>query len=270
VRRVRALVAGACAGLCAAAAARGAGSLSVAAAANLSYVLAALDEEFGRAYPGTAVTTAVGASGGLVAQIRNGAPYDVFLSADPDFARALVASGDADPGSLAPFASGRLVLWTARPGLEVSDIAAAVRNPAVRALAIANVASAPYGRAARQALERLGLWADAQPKLVTAENISQAAQFVDTGSADAGFVALSAVLSPRLRGRGRWAEVPAGLYEPLTQVAVVTARGRANPNAALYVAFLRGGAARAVLEGFGYAGPAPAAGARDAPQRPAR
>jgi len=265
VRRARCSAAGVCLALCAAAAARGAEPLSVAAAANLSYALEALNAEFKGANPGIDVTVAVGATGSLVAQIRNGAPYDVLLSADPEFPEALVESGHADPKSLTAFAVGRLVLWTVKPGLGVSDIGAAVRSPQVRALAIANTASAPYGRAARQALERLGLWADARPKLVTAENIAQATQFVETGNADAGFVALSAVVSPRLKGRGRWLEVPASLYEPLTQVAVITAHGSANPGAARYVAFLLGDAARRILGEFGYGIPGPAAAKRAVP-----
>jgi molybdate transport system substrate-binding protein len=252
-------------GLGAAMAARGAESLSIAGAANLGAPLEALTAEFTKGPRAPDVKVALGASGSLVAQITNGAPYDVLLSADPAFADALVKSGNADPRSLAPFAVGRLVLWTLKPGLDVSDIAAAVRSPMVRALAIANTDSAPYGRAARQALEKLGLWADAMPKLVTAENISQAAQFVETGNADAGFVAMSAVLSPRLKGRGRWTEVPAALHEALVQVAVVTVRGSANPQSARFVAFLRGEAARRILEGFGYAIPAPGAAGREGP-----
>ena len=241
--------------LAAAVAGRGAETLSIAAASNLTYPLAALNAEFGKGSPQVAVTAAFGASGSLVAQIRNGAPYDVFLSADPEFAEALVKAGGADRRTLTPFAVGRLVLWTMKPGIDVSDIAATVRSPAVRALAIANTDSAPYGRAARQALEKLGLWAEALPKLVTAENISQATQFVETGNADAGFVALSSVVSPRLKGKGRWTEVPAGLHEPLTQVAVITVRGSGNPQSARYLAFLMGDAARGILGGFGYGTP---------------
>jgi molybdate transport system substrate-binding protein len=262
VTRARGAVIGVCLGLGAPIAACGAGTLTIAAASNLSYALEALNAGFAEASPGVDVKTAVGASGNLVAQIRSGAPYDVFLSADPEFAAALVRTGHADSKSLTPFAVGRLVLWTVKPGLDVSDIAATVRSPAVRALAIANADSAPYGRAARQALEKLGLWADARPKLVTGENISQATQFVETGNADAGFVALSAVVSPGLKGRGRWAEVPARLYEPLTQVAVITAHGSGNPGAASYLAFLRSEAAHRILESFGYGMPGPAAGAR--------
>jgi molybdate transport system substrate-binding protein len=258
-------VLGICLGLAAAVAARGAEALSVAAAANLTYALRDLNAEFVRISPGVDVTVAIGASGSLVAQIGNGAPYDVFLSADLGFAEALVRTGHADSGGLTPFAVGRLVVWTVKPGLDVSDVAALVRSPAVRAIAIANADSAPYGRAARQALTRLGLWADALPKLVTAENVSQATQFVETGNADAGFVALSAVVSPELAGRGRWTEVPAALYEPLTQVAVITTGGSRNPQSARYVAFLCGDAARGILGRFGYAAPAPSA--RGAPPR---
>jgi len=232
------------------------GTLSIAAAANLVYALDALDAEFGKAQPGVKLTSATGASGSLVAQIRNGAPYDVFLSADLDFPRALIASGHADGGSLSTFAVGRLVLWTTRAGLDVSDVAAVVRNPAVAKLAIGNTSSAPYGRAAKEAMERLGVWSNAQPKLVVGENISQAAQFVETGNADAGFVAMSLVLSPRLKEKGHWTEVPRALYGSLDQGAVLTVRGAGNPAARAYLAFLRGPAAARVLAAYGYGVPA--------------
>ena len=198
-----------------------------------------------------------GASGDLVAQIEHGAPYDVFLSADLHFAEVLVAKGAADPKSLNTFAYGRLVLWTTRPGLDVSDVAATVRSPAVQHLAIANTSTAPYGRAARQALEKLGAWADAPPKLVVGESISQTVQFVETGIADAGFVALSVVVSPKLKGKGAWSEVPAALYDPLGQASVVTGHGAGNPAAERYLAFLKGTSARAILEQFGYRTPVP-------------
>jgi molybdate transport system substrate-binding protein len=229
--------------------------LSVAAAANLAFALDALNGEFKKADPDVAVTSATGASGDLVAQIEHGAPYDVFLSADLHFAQVLVKAGGADPGSLTTFAVGRLVLWTTRPGIDVADIAAAVRNPSVQRLAIANTSTAPYGRAAKQALEKLGVWADAQPKLVLGESISQTTQFVDTGNADAGFVALSVVLSPLLMGKGKWSEVPEGLYDPLGQAAVITSHGSRNPAAARYLEFLRSAPARAILERYGYRTP---------------
>jgi molybdate transport system substrate-binding protein len=233
-----------------------AGSLSIAAAANLVYALDALDKEFAKTAPDVTVTSATGASGSIVAQIEHGAPYDVFLSADRDFPLALVKAGQADGGSLAEFAVGRLVLWTTRPGLDLTDIAGAVQSPDVRKLAIANVLTAPFGRAAKEALQKLGAWDAVQPKLVVGENISQTAQFVDTGNADAGFVALSLVLSPKLKDKGRWIEVPATLFSPLEQCAVVTSHGASNPASALYIAFLRSPAARAILQQFGYGIPA--------------
>jgi molybdate transport system substrate-binding protein len=227
-------------------------TLSIAAAASLVYALDALDAAFAKTSPDVKVTSATGASGSLVAQITHGSPYDLFLSADLDFPEALVKAGQADGRSLTTFAFGRLVFWSMKEGVAVSDIAAAVRSPAVSRLAIANVVSAPYGRAAKEALEKLGAWDDAQPKLVIGENISQAAQFVQTGNADAGFVALSIVVSPRLRDTGRWVEVPANLYRPLEQCAVITAHGAANPAAARYIAFLGSPAARRILADFGY------------------
>jgi molybdate transport system substrate-binding protein len=241
-------------------AARAAETLSIAAAANLVYALDALNAAFQKVAPDVAVTTATGASGNFVAQIKNGAPYDVFLSADLDYPQALIEAGQADASTLATFAIGRLMLWTTKPGLKLSDLAATVRDPAVRKLALANRETAPYGRAAQQALEKLGAWADVQPKLVTGENIAQTAQFVETGHADAGFVALSLVLSPKLKDRGRWLEVPADLHAPLAHGVVLTTRGAHNPAAARYLAFLRSAAARKILTEFGYAAPAAGVG----------
>jgi len=230
-------------------------SLSIGAAANLLYALDALDAAFEKENPGVALTTATGASGSLVAQIRNGAPFDLFLSADLDYPRRLAQSGDAVSASLTPFAFGRLVLWTTKPGLDLPSVAAAVRNPNVRKLAIANPETAPYGRAAREALGKLGLSEDAGPKLVLGENISQTAQFVETGNADAGFVAMSLVTSPKLMNRGRWIEVPATCYTLIAQGAILTRRGAANPAARDYLAFLGSPEARKILERYGYGVP---------------
>jgi molybdate transport system substrate-binding protein len=238
-------------------ASRAAQAVSVAAAANLTFALHALDDEFKKEEPDVAVTAATGASGDLVAQIEHGAPYDVFLSADLHFAQVLTRAGAADPKSLSVFAVGRLVLWTTKPGVPLDDVAATVRAPSVQRLAIGNTQAAPYGRAARQAMEKLGAWADAQPKLVVGESISQTTQFVETGNADAGFVALSVVLSPRLKGKGRWMEVPSSVYDPLEQGAVITRHGARNPASKRFVDFLHGPAARKILREFGYMTPGP-------------
>lgn len=231
--------------------------LSIAAAANLVYALESLNAEFKKAEPATEVTVVTGASGNLVAQIQNGAPFDVFLSADLEYPEKLVAAGQADAKSFTKFAVGRLVLWTTRPGIEVKSIPAAVRDPKVVKIAIANLTTAPYGKAAREALTKLDLWKDAEPKVVIGENITQTSQFVETGNADIGFVAMSLVLSPKLKDTGRWVEVDASLYSPLEQAAVITKKGEPNPAAARYLKFLGSPEARAVFERFGYRIPKP-------------
>jgi molybdate transport system substrate-binding protein len=230
--------------------------VTVAAAANFVYCLDELKAGFAQASPGTDVTVVTGASGSLVAQIENGAPYDVFLSADTDYPKKLIKAGFAGQNSVTVFATGRLVLWTKRADVPLASLAEAVRSPLVRKLALANPDTAPYGRAAREALQKSGLWDDAQPKLVVGENISQTLQFVDTGNADAGFVALSLLLSPKLRGTGRYLEVPAELHGPLTHGAVLTKRGAGNPAARRFLDFLSSDAARKILIDYGYLVPA--------------
>ena len=231
--------------------------LSVAAAANLVYALEALNAEFKRATPDVAVTATTAASGTLFAQIRNGAPFDVFLSADTEYPERVVAARLGDRATLRTFATGRLVLWTTRAQLDVSDIGAVVRGPATKKIALAQPASAPYGRAAQAALEKLGAWEATRRKLVFGESISQTAQFVETGHADVGFVAMSFVLSPKLSAKGRWQEVPPEWYArvPLDHAVVLTTRGAANPAARKYLEFLRSEPARKILRDFGYGVP---------------
>lgn len=238
-------------------------TVSLAAASDLISCLDALNAAFlqienplSKTENPTTLTVATGSSGNFFAQIKNGAPYDLFLSADLSYPRALIDARLADPASLTPYAVGRLVLWTTRTDLALTDLAAVVRDPRVKKFAIANPAHAPYGRAARQTLDRLSLVSAAAPKLVLGENIAQTAQFVQTGNADAGLVALSLLLSPTRREPGRWQEIPATLHDPLEQAAVLTTRGAANPAAARYLAFLRSPAARKIFERYGFVLPA--------------
>ena len=227
----------------------------VAAAANLAPVLDPLNAEFARSHPDIIVTSEIGASGSLVAQIGNGAPYDVFLSADVDYPQTLIRAGQAQASSLVVFAVGKLVLWSTRPGLDLSSVESVVRSPSVERLALANPRIAPYGRAAEEVLAKLGLTEAAKAKLVFGENVTQAAQYVSSGNADAGFVALSLVLSPQLPDRGRWLEVPAALYSPIEESGVLTWCGAANAAARQYLEFLASPAARQVLARFGYGVP---------------
>ena len=232
--------------------ARAADPVQIAAAADLVYCLDALHAEFTKVEPGARLKVSTGSSGNFFAQIQNGAPYDVFLSADLRYPRELIAAGLADAGSLTPYAIGRIVLWTTRPNLDLSTGLAVVRTDAVKRLAIANPDHAPYGRAAKQALEDGGWWEAVAPKLVFGENIAQTAQFVETSNADAGVVALALVLSPRLAGIGRYVEIPATTHQPLEQGAVLTNRGAKNDAARRYLAFLKSKEARAIFDRFGF------------------
>jgi molybdate transport system substrate-binding protein len=234
-----------------------AGSVSVAAASNLAYVVDALQAAFAREAAEVKVTCALGPTGGLHAQITHGAPFDVFLSADVETPRSLVARGGADPTSLRVFANGRLVVWTLRTDLELADLAALARHPRVGRIAIAQPATAPYGRAAQSALETAGAWEQARPKVVFGDSLTQTVQFVESGSADLGLVALSAVRSPRLAGRGTWREIRAAEHPgvSLDHAAVLTNRGAGNPAARRFLDFLSGETARRILRDAGYGVP---------------
>ena len=226
--------------------------LTVAAASNLVYALDTLNAVFHQVAPDIEVTTLTGASGSLFAQITHGAPIDVFLSADTDYPQKLVKAGAADAATLTTFATGRLALWTTKPGLDVSDVATTLADPRVQHIAIANPKTAPYGRAARQTLDALKLSDAVASRLVLGENIAQTAQFVETGNAEVGFVALTFVLAPLNKNKGTYSEVPQNLYTPLDQGAVITKHGSANPAAKRYLEFLNSSAAREVLQRFGY------------------
>jgi molybdate transport system substrate-binding protein len=231
--------------------------VAVAAAANLAPAVAPLEAAFRQRHPAILLTVALGASGSLHAQIRQGAPFDVLLAADIDYPRALIAAGDADPATLRVFARGRLVFWTLRGELPGEDIRAALTGQPWATIALAQPRTAPYGRAAEAVLRELGFTPGPGNRLVLGETVAQTAQFVESGAADAGFVALAAVLSPRLAGRGRWREVPASLHPGVTldHAAVLTRRGATRAEARAFLEFLSGEEAQAILLRFGYARP---------------
>ncbi|MCF7760990.1 MAG: molybdate ABC transporter substrate-binding protein [Cephaloticoccus sp.] len=231
------------------------GTLRIAAASNLVFAVETLANAFREVTPELKVEVVTGASGNLVAQITHGAPYDVFMSADLAYPQALVATGQADAASLTPFATGRLVLWTTRSDLPMTDLGAVLHDARVRKIAIANIDTAPYGRAARQTLEKLGRWTALQSQLVIGENISQTAQFVASGNADAGFVALSLVMAPEHEANGSWLVVPDELHSPLTQGAVLTKHGTTNPAALVFLKFLGSEDARKIFARHGYGMP---------------
>lgn len=226
-------------------------TLNVAVAANVQYAFDDLARTF-RADTGITLKPSYGASGKFVVQIANGAPFQVFLSADMKYPEALVRDGLA-VGPVTPYAYGTLVLWTMKP-LDLSDWSALLRTPAVRKIALAQPQTAPYGRAALETLASAGLTAAVQDKLVYGESIAQANQFITTGAADIGFTAKSVVLAPEQRGQGRWQEVPATLYQPIAQGAVVlkAAQGEEAAAAQRFLRFLGSAKAHAILQAQGY------------------
>jgi molybdate transport system substrate-binding protein len=228
--------------------------LLIAAASDLAYCTDELAAAFHAEAPGAELKFSTGSSGNFFAQIRNGAPFDVFLSADTGYPAQLSRLGAADGKTLAIYAIGQLALWTLDDRVDLAHGLSVLRAPGRGRLAIANPATAPYGRAARALLERDGLWDALQPRLVIGENIAQAAQFVQSGNAQLGMVSLSLLRSPRLAGVGRYIVLP-DAAGPIEQAAIVTRHGKDNPLAARFVRFLASPAARAIFERHGFALP---------------
>jgi molybdate transport system substrate-binding protein len=197
--------------------------LRVAAAADLEPVLPPLLEQFRQA-TGIRAEATYQASAMLTAQIQNGAPFDLFLSADLSYPRRLIDAGLAASSAPVIYANGTLVLWTRKDSHLPPPSLDLLRNPALRRLAIASPEHAPYGRAAAAALHSLNLYDALKPRLVTAENIAQAAQFVDSGNADAGLISLTSALTPRLASSGDYFVIPRHLYPPIEQGAVILRR----------------------------------------------
>ena len=228
-----------------------AGETRVAVATNFLSAFKVIAEGFQRV-TGHQVLVSSGSSGKLYVQIQNGAPFDLFFSADAQRPELLEQEGLAVSGSRFTYAVGRLTLWSVDPSLIPGDGEAVLRQGTFRFLAIANPKTAPYGQAAFQTLNALKLWEHLEGRLVRGENIGQTFQFVFTENAQLGFVALSQVLDPKLKNVGaRW-DVPTHLHAPLIQQAVLLNRGRENSAAKSLMDYMKGKAARDIIEGFGY------------------
>jgi molybdate transport system substrate-binding protein len=222
----------------------------VAVAANFAGPLAKLGEGF-TAATGHQLKVPVGATGKFYSQIVAGAPFEVLLAADDETPKKLVTEGHAVAGSAFTYAIGQLVLWSATPGL-VDDQGAVLAAGKFNKLAIANPKLAPYGQAATEVLQARGLTAAVAPKLVTAESIGQAFQFIATGNAELGFVALSQVAVPGKPLAGSVWKVPANLYGEIRQDAVLLKPGAGKPAAQALLAYLKTAPARAVVQAYGY------------------
>lgn len=230
--------------------------LRVAAAADLEPVLPPILEQFHNA-TGIEVQATYQASAALTTQIQNGAPFDLFLSADLGYPRRLIDAGVAEGNGKVPitYARGTLVLWTRKesglppPSLDL------LRSPRLNRLAIANPDRAPYGRAAVAALTSLKLYDTLKPKFVTAENIAQTAQFVDSGNADAGLISLTSALTPRLSASGAYFVMPRDLYPPIEQGAVIISKSSQQEAAHKFLDFLLSAAVESQLQRSGLAPP---------------
>jgi molybdate transport system substrate-binding protein len=243
-RLIAALILTAGAGLAAA------GQAQIAVAANFTAPMKALIADF-EAETGHRVKASYGSTGKLYAQIKNGAPFEALLAADQHRPQLLVDEGVGLAESRFTYAIGALVLWSAEPGA-VTDGPAVLKAGEFDRLSIANPKLAPYGEAAMQTLTKLGVAEAVAPKLVRGENIAQTYQFVDTGNAKLGFVALSQVMVDGEIGKGSGWIVPEDMHDPISQDAVVLQRGADNPAVAALFAFLKTDPARRLIRDFGY------------------
>ena len=225
--------------------------VQVAVAANFTAPMKALAIQFERD-TGHQVQASYGATGKFYAQIKNGAPFEILLAADDETPARLEQEGAAPAGTRFTYAIGKLVLWSAQPGL-VDDQGAILRTGKFTHLSIASPKVAPYGAAAVQALTRLGLLASLEAKFVQGENIAQAHQFVVSGNAALGFVAMSQVYEEnQLKSGSAWI-VPSSLYSPIRQDAIVLANGKGKPAADALIQYLKSDKARALIRSYGYA-----------------
>ncbi|HEX9742755.1 MAG TPA: molybdate ABC transporter substrate-binding protein [Nitrospiraceae bacterium] len=239
-----------------AAAQASAAEVVVAAASDLNFAFKEVITQFER-QTGTEVRLTLGSSGNLFSQIQNGAPFDLYFSADIRYPQKLEQSGHGVPASLYQYAVGRIVVWTRKQsalavesrGMEV------LLDPSIRRIAIANPKHAPYGRAAEAALKHFQVYEPVRAKLVLGENISQAAQFVESGAADVGIIALSLALAPAMTDLGRFWMVPAEAHPPLEQGAVLLKNGANQDAARAFLEFIKGTEGRDIMRRNGFVVP---------------
>lgn len=233
--------------------------IRVAAAADLKFALDELISQFQK-QTGKKISVSYGSSGNFFAQIQNAAPFDLFLSADIEYPRKLEAAGLGKPGTLYEYAVGRIVIWLPSDApVDLPKLAwKALLDPSVQKIAIANPQHAPYGRAAVAALHAAGIYDQVLNKLVYGENIAQTAQFVSSGSAQAGIIALSLALSPAMKNGRRW-DIPAELHPPIEQAAIILKTAKDKEAAQAFLTFLKSDAGRKVLESYGFELPSSAA-----------
>jgi len=227
--------------------------ITIAAASDLKGCLDEIVANFRKAHAGDEVEVVYGSSGKFKTQIEQGAPFDLFFSADSAFPRELLKAKLA-VGEVHPYAIGRLVIWSKTIDAGTLSVTDLTRSD-IQKIAIANPQHAPYGKAAEEALRASGIWEQVEHKLVYGENIAQTAQFAESGNAQVGIIALSLVLGPVKTSKGSYSLVPNSLHEPLEQGFVITKRAADNMLAKAFADYMDSGQTRAVMVRYGFALP---------------
>ena len=227
-------------------------SITVAAAADLQFAMQDVAAQFQKE-TGKEVKLIYGSSGNFFQQLQNGAPFDMFFSANLDYPKKLKTAGLTEPGSYYEYAKGKIVVWVPKDStLDVTSGLHALLNPSIKKIAVANPQHAPYGQAAVAAMQKEGVYESVKDKFVLGENISQTASFVMSGSADVGIVALSLALSPNMKDKGRYVEVPAGDYPPIEQACVILRSSKNQETAKRFLAFISTAAVADTLRKYGF------------------
>jgi molybdate transport system substrate-binding protein len=226
--------------------------ITVAAAADLQSAMQDVAARFERE-TGKKVKVIFGSSGNFFQQIQNGAPFDMFFSANLDYPKQLEAAGLIENGSYYQYAKGKIVVWVPKEAtINVNSGLKALLDPRVKKIAIANPLHAPYGQAAVSAMQKEGVYDKAKEKFVLGENISQTASFVVSGSADVGIVALSLALSPNMKDKGRYTEIPADEYPPIEQACVILSSSKNKQLAQQFLSYFKSAAVADLLAGYGF------------------
>jgi molybdate transport system substrate-binding protein len=226
--------------------------LTIAAASDLNFAFKDLVAEYEKT-TSHHVKLSLGSSGNFYAQIQNGAPFDLYFSADIGYPRKLEEAGLTVPGSLYRYAVGRIVVWTGTAsGLDVTKGLDVLREPKIKKVAIANPKHAPYGRAAVAAMEHFKVYEQVKDRLVFGENISQAAQFVESGACDIGIIALSLALAPTMKAQGTYWEVPEGAHPTLEQGAAILKSSKHQDAAKQFIEFLQGAKGQEIMTRYGF------------------
>jgi len=226
--------------------------ISIAAASDLNFAIKDVIVEYEKA-TGNHVKLSLGSSGNFYAQIQNGAPFDLYFSADIGYPKKLEEAVLIVPGSLYRYAVGRIVLWTNHASQrDVTKGMDVLRDPAVKKIAIANPKHAPYGRAAVAAMQHFKVYDEAKDRLVLGENISQAAQFIESGACDIGVIALSLALAPTMKAAGTYWEIPREAHPPLEQGAAILKSSKQQETAKQFLEFMRGRQGQEIMTHYGF------------------